>query len=131
MNALPMNGAPVTSIDLAGRSIGAGQPVMVIAEIGINHEGGLDACIRMVEAAARAGADAVKLQTIDPEASYVRGTESHAIFSQAQLTRDETAKVFGIARDLGMLPFTTSGDFATLAWVDALAPAAHRSRPAC
>jgi sialic acid synthase SpsE len=116
----------IASIDLGGRAVGPGAPVLVIAEIGINHEGDSAVCLRMTEAAARAGADAVKLQTIDPEANYVRGTESHAVFSRGQLGKDGTARCFEAARKLGLLAFTTAGDFATLAWVDALEPAAHK-----
>ena len=41
--------------------------VVVVAEIGNNHEGSLDAALELVEKAALAGADAVKFQTIVPE----------------------------------------------------------------
>jgi N,N'-diacetyllegionaminate synthase len=43
------------------------QKVFIIAEIGNNHEGSLDAAKKLVCAASEAGADAVKLQTIVPE----------------------------------------------------------------
>jgi sialic acid synthase SpsE len=41
---------------------GAGRPCFLIAEIGANHDGDLDTCLRSIEAAWEAGADAVKLQ---------------------------------------------------------------------
>ncbi len=41
--------------------------VPVIAEIGVNHNGDLDTALRLVDAAANAGADAVKLQIFSPE----------------------------------------------------------------
>lgn len=108
------------------RQIGLGLPVVVIAEIGINHEGDPGLCLELVEEAARAGADAVKLQTIDADENYVPGTESHAVFSRAQLDRKATANAFDRARELGMEALTTCGDIATLAWVNALEPAAHK-----
>jgi N-acetylneuraminate synthase len=48
---------------IAGRTIGYDFPPLVIAEIGINHEGSLEVAKEMVDAAARAGVEVVKHQT--------------------------------------------------------------------
>ena len=40
--------------------------VFIIAEIGINHEGSVDKCIEMINKAKDSGADAIKIQTMDP-----------------------------------------------------------------
>ncbi len=45
------------------RIIGPDQPPLVIAEIGINHEGSLQTAFEMVDAAAKAGAEVIKHQT--------------------------------------------------------------------
>jgi N-acetylneuraminate synthase len=50
-------------IEIAGRKIGADFPPLVIAEIGINHEGSLTVAKEMVDAAKRAGVELVKHQT--------------------------------------------------------------------
>lgn len=50
-------------ITIAGRKIGPDYPPLVIAEIGINHEGSLAVAKEMVDAAHRAGAEVVKHQT--------------------------------------------------------------------
>ena len=50
-------------IVIGGRRIGAAHPPLVVAEIGINHEGSLDVAKEMVDAAARAGVELVKHQT--------------------------------------------------------------------
>jgi sialic acid synthase SpsE len=50
-------------IVIGGRKIGAAYPPLVIAEIGINHEGSLDVAREMVDAAARAGVELIKHQT--------------------------------------------------------------------
>ena len=50
-------------IEIAGRKIGAEFPPVVIAEIGINHEGSLEVAKVMVDAAFRAGVEIVKHQT--------------------------------------------------------------------
>ncbi|MBF2708240.1 N-acetylneuraminate synthase family protein [Flavobacterium soyangense] len=50
-------------IEIAGRKIGLDFPPLVIAEIGINHEGSLKVAKEMVDAAHRAGVEVVKHQT--------------------------------------------------------------------
>ena len=50
-------------IEIAGRKIGQDYPPLVIAEIGINHEGSLEVAKAMVDAAQRAGVEVVKHQT--------------------------------------------------------------------
>jgi N-acetylneuraminate synthase len=50
-------------IEIAGRKIGLDYPPLVIAEIGINHEGSLRVAKEMVDAAHRAGVEVVKHQT--------------------------------------------------------------------
>ena len=50
-------------IEIAGRKIGTEYPPLVIAEIGINHEGNLETAKEMVDAAFRAGVEIVKHQT--------------------------------------------------------------------
>jgi len=94
----------------------------IIAEIGINHEGDISICKKMIEAAARCGVDAVKLQTINADANYVKETESYNIFKSAELTQEETRIAFDFARTLGLDIFTTAGDIETIDWVDSLNP---------
>ncbi|MBP6759747.1 MAG: N-acetylneuraminate synthase family protein, partial [Flavobacterium sp.] len=50
-------------ITIAGRKIGIDYPPLVIAEIGINHEGSLLVAKEMVDAAHRAGVELIKHQT--------------------------------------------------------------------
>lgn len=54
-------------IDVGGRPVGAGHPVWVVAELSANHCQRFEQAAELVRAAARAGADAVKLQTYTPD----------------------------------------------------------------
>lgn len=54
-------------VKVGSRYIGDGEPVYVIAEIGINHNGSMDNVIKMIDGAKSAGCDAVKFQKRTPE----------------------------------------------------------------
>lgn len=54
-------------IKIGNRLVGDGHPTYIIAEIGINHNGDLDIAKEIIDAAVRAGVDAVKFQKRTPE----------------------------------------------------------------
>ncbi len=56
-----------TVITIGGKPVGDGQPVFVIAEIGINHNGDLNIARKLIDGAVLAGCDAVKFQKRTPE----------------------------------------------------------------
>jgi N,N'-diacetyllegionaminate synthase len=83
-----------SSFEIAGRIIRNGAPPLVIAEVGVNHNGQPDLALALVDAAAQAGADAVKFQTFTanalassdaPQAAYQR--ERAAASSQVEMLR--------------------------------------------
>src|SRR3954468_13716039 len=71
------------SITIAGREIGAGRPCFVIAEAGINHNGDVKIAAELVEAAAAAGADAIKFQTHLPEHEMLKGGATAAYVGES------------------------------------------------
>jgi pseudaminic acid synthase len=57
----------VHRILISGRAVGSGCPTYIIAEMSANHGHDLLKALRLVEAAAKAGADAIKVQTYTPD----------------------------------------------------------------
>ena len=55
------------SIQIGDRFVGNGEPVYIIAEIGINHNGSMAVAKKMIDGAIFAGCDAVKFQKRTPE----------------------------------------------------------------
>jgi N,N'-diacetyllegionaminate synthase len=54
---------PIAPVEIAGRRVGPSHPCLVVAEAGVNHNGSLQLALQLIDAAAEAGADAVKFQS--------------------------------------------------------------------
>ncbi|TSC71565.1 MAG: sialic acid synthase [Parcubacteria group bacterium Gr01-1014_38] len=59
---MPEDAKNIQPLVVGSRRIGPGEPVFVIAEIGINHQGSVEIAKRLIDAAVAAGADAAKFQ---------------------------------------------------------------------
>jgi len=70
-------------LTIGSRDIGAGMPCFVIAEAGINHNGDINVAAELVDAAAAAGADAIKFQTHFPEHEMLRGGATAAYVGES------------------------------------------------
>ncbi len=57
----------MTSIIVGDRAVGKGYGTYIVAEMSANHAQSLDRAVKIVEAAKKAGADAIKLQTYTPD----------------------------------------------------------------
>jgi len=55
------------TMKIAGRLVGEGQSVFIIAEVGVNHNGSVAMAKKLIDVAVRAGATAVKFQMCDPD----------------------------------------------------------------
>jgi len=94
-------------ITINNREIGEGKAVYVIAEMGINHNGSLDIALKMVEEAAKSGADAVKIQIVDADRNYAKNSMSYPIFKKVGLKIDKWRKVVELAKNLNLDIFST------------------------
>lgn len=108
------------SFQIGSRRVGGGAPCFVIAEVGINHGGNEAVAEEMLRTAAAAGADAVKLQTVDADESYAPGTASYAEFKGKELSYEAHVRLRQIAEALGVVLFTTPADFPSLALSEAV-----------
>jgi sialic acid synthase len=115
---------PISDIQVTPeRSIGKGHRPFIIAEVGNNHNGEMDLAIKLVKAAAAANADAVKLQTKNPEKAfrkelldmpYAHENSFGATYREhkyaVELTEEQTAELFELAHSLGLIAFSTPFD---------------------
>ncbi|MEO0511584.1 MAG: N-acetylneuraminate synthase family protein [Planctomycetota bacterium] len=68
---------------IGDRAIGVGEPVYVIAEIGVNHDGSVERALELTDAAAATGADAVKLQLFETDRLMSRAAKLAAYQARA------------------------------------------------
>ena len=107
----------IPEIIIGGRRVGPAHVPLVVAEIGINHEGSLDVAREMVDAAARAGVEVVKHQThvVDDEMSgaaktVVPGNASVSIYQimeRCALSEDDERQLKAHVEAKGMIFMST------------------------
>lgn len=111
------------------RPIGRDHRPYVIAEISNNHLGDLDRACRLIEAAAKTGADAVKIQTYDADALTIdsnrpeflictppwEGLNYYQLYKQIALPKKFTKKLFSVASDCGITLFSSPFDESAVA----------------
>ncbi len=121
-----------------GRPIGPEHPPFIIAELSANHLRSLDRAHAIIEAAATAGCDAIKLQTFTPAAMTLDseradfhieggpwgGRSLWDLYDEAHTPWDWHAELFAHAAARGMVAFSTPFDDDAVERLDALgAPA--------
>jgi len=105
----------MSSLRIGERTIGSGHPCFVIAEAGINHNGDARLAAELVDAAAEAGADAIKFQTHFPEHEMLRDGRTAAyvgeslfdLLSRTSLTREAHVELRDRARTRGLIFLST------------------------
>jgi len=72
------------AVRVGTKMVGEGQPCLLVAEVGINHNGDMNLALRSIDAAADAGADAVKFQNYRTEDFVSDRTLTHEYISQGE-----------------------------------------------
>lgn len=124
----------IPAIDLGRRRIGPGHPPLVIAEIGINHEGRMDRAVQMVDDAKRAGCECVKFQShviademIPNDVVPGNATESiWDIMSRCALSAEEERQLKDYVESQGLLYLCTPFSRAAARRLHALGVGAYK-----
>jgi N-acetylneuraminate synthase len=123
-------------LTIAGRPIGTGHAPFVIAEMSGNHNQSLERALQIVEAAAKAGAHALKLQTYTPDTMTIDlkegeffisdpsslwvGQSIYDLYRQAHTPWDWHKPIFERALALGMIAFSSPFDETAVDFLETL-----------
>lgn len=116
----------VQEIRIDRKWIGGNHPPLIVAEMSGNHNGSLERALGLVDAAADAGAHALKIQTYtadsltldhdgdgfsvdDPESPWA-GQRLYDLYQEAYTPREWHALIFQRCRERGMIGFSTPFD---------------------
>jgi N-acetylneuraminate synthase len=129
-------------MEIGGRRIGADAPPFVVAEMSGNHNQSLERALAIVDAAADAGADAIKLQTYtadtitlnvqhgdfviaDPNSPWA-GQNLHDLYRAAYTPWEWHAPIFDRARQRGLIGFSSPFDETAVDFLETLAVPAYK-----
>lgn len=116
----------IKNITIANREVGLGCEPFIIAEMSGNHNQDINRAVALVEAAASAGAHAIKFQTYTPDTMtlnissgdfYISNPESlwsgrslYDLYGEAYTPWEWHKELFAIARSRGLIPFSSPFD---------------------
>jgi pseudaminic acid synthase len=123
-------------MNFAGHQIGSKFKPFIIAEMSGNHNQSLDNALLIVEASAKAGAHALKLQTYTPETmtldlaegeffisdpkSLWKGQSIYSLYEKAHTPWEWHKPIFDRARELGMVAFSSPFDETAVDFLESL-----------
>lgn len=130
------------TIKIGDLEIGDGQPVYVIGEIGINHNGSLDNCRKLIDGAVAAGCQAVKFQKRTPEACVPRdqwdierdtpwGRMKYIDYRhKIELGADEYMQIDRYCKEKGIHWFVSCWDEPSVEFIERFDPPAYKAASA-
>lgn len=125
-----MNTRPVL---ISRRIIGAGHPALIVAEMSGNHNHDIKRALKIIDVAADAGADAIKLQTYTPDTITIDSDTKpfqvtwkgkhrtlYDLYDEAHTPWEWHARLFAHAKKHGLLCFSTPFDRTAVAFLEKL-----------
>lgn len=85
-------------VKVGSRLVGDGEPVFIVAEAGVNHNGDIGLAKKLVDAAKDAGADAVKFQAFKAEDIVVNIEPRYEMLKKLELPKDDFKELADYAR---------------------------------
>ncbi len=129
-------GTFLKDIIIENRKIGDTHPPFIVAEMSGNHNQSLNRALEIVEAAAKSGAHALKIQTytadtmtlninegdfkVNDETSLWKGRTLYQLYKEAYTPWEWHKVIFSRCRKLGMIPFSTPFDETAVDFLEAL-----------
>lgn len=125
-------------VRVGDRLIGPGEPVYIIAEIGINHNGSLETAKRLIDGALFAGCDAVKFQKRTPELAVPRdqweierdtpwGRITYIEYKhKMEFDAEQFAEIDRYCREKGIDWFVSCWDEASVDFIEPFNPPLHK-----
>lgn len=123
-------------IKIGNKYIGNKYPVLIIAEVGSNHNQDFSLAIQHIDAAAEAGVDAVKFQTFKADKhiskyaempNYLEGYESiHGLIKELELNRDWQKPLKEYAESKGLIFLSSPCDNEAVDGLEAIGVLAHK-----
>lgn len=113
-------------VAIGNRLVGAGEPTLVVAEAGSNHDCRLDRAMALIDASADADADAVKFQLFSADALYPAGSPEYQAVKSVELPREWIPDLAARANARGLLFLASAFDRRAVDCLSAIGVAAHK-----
>lgn len=99
------------TISIETTHVGHEHPVYIVAEAGFNHEGNLDTALKMIEEAAKAGANAIKFQSYQANELVKEDSQHYEIIRSGELSLEDHVKLVKAAQNHQITFFSTPFSF--------------------
>ena len=130
----------MSAVFIAGREISASQPPYIVAELSANHLGSIERALKLIEIAARAGADSIKLQTYRADTITIdhdgpefalkgglwNGRRLYELYDEAHTPWEWHAELFAAGARHGLTVFSSPFDPTAVEFLEKLGAPAYK-----